>query len=73
MIGTGAFWQTLSKKTREQIKVHNLALSKGQFKDFAEAKELVGKISSLEWVLGQASEILGDNKHQALPEEDEEF
>lgn len=72
MIGAGAAWQTLLKKTREKIDDHTKALKGGNFKDYAEAKVLAARIESLDWVITQASEILGDNPKQSTQNVDEE-
>ncbi len=61
MIGTGAAWQELLKKIREEIKGHSKALNSGQFKDFTEARELVAKIAALQGVIETARALLGDN------------
>ncbi len=61
MIGTGAAWQELLKKIREEIKANTQVLTAGGFKDYSEAKELVAKITALKWTIEQARAILGDN------------
>lgn len=63
MIGTGAFWRDLAKKIREARKHHADSLALGHFTGIEGARELVGKIAMLDWVLGEAAQLLGDNKH----------
>lgn len=63
MIGAGAFWTTLAKRVREQRKIHADCLAAGQFGTMPEAMKTVGQIAALDWVLGQAAEILGDAQH----------
>lgn len=75
MIGTGAFWQTLAKKIREKKKEQTEILARGGFgSDIAQARELVGNLAMLDWVLGQAADILGDKNHPiAQPVDNEEI
>ena len=72
MIGAGAAWQTLLKKMRLEIDKYTEALTNGNFKDYAEAKEITGKIYSLRWAISQAQEILGDSKPYTTQTADEE-
>lgn len=63
MIGTGAFWTTLAKLIREERKAHAEMLANGQFGSMPDVMKVVGQIAALDWVLGQAANILGDNNH----------
>lgn len=73
MIGAGAAWQTLTKKIREQQKELIANLVAGRFgSDIGQARELVGGLAQLEWVLGQAADILGEPNRPLLQPVDPE-
>lgn len=74
MIGTGAFWTTLAKEIRERRKHHVEELAKGNFASMPDAMKVVGGIKELDWVLGRAAAILGDNQHPiSQPVDEDEF
>jgi hypothetical protein len=75
MIGAGNAWQVFLKKIRDEIKAKTDDLVSGKFTDYAQAKELTGKIDALKWALGTAQDTLGDKRpeQQTADEEDDAF
>lgn len=75
MIGAGNAWQVYLRKLREQIESESDKLVSGKFADYAQAKELTGKINALKWALGCAQDTIGDKKpdQQTADEENDAF
>ena len=72
MIGLGYFWQELKKRLELKIAERTRSIIGGSATSYDSYKEHVGYIAALNWVLGEARDILGNENKPRQTETEED-
>ncbi len=72
MIGLGYFWQELKKRIEQRLAERSAHLAAGKAQTFDQYREHIGYIAALNWVIGEASDIFGNQNKQPPSQPDED-